>query len=48
MAQQHDDQKSITSRETNPYKTGAAPWTKKNDGAKATSGGPTSGGKIKR
>lgn len=36
--------------ETNPYKqsnSGAA-WTKKNDGSKATTGGPTSNGKIKR
>ncbi len=42
-----DRAKSI---ETNPYKpsnSGAA-WTKKNDGSKATTGGPTSNGKIKR
>jgi len=28
--------------------TSGAPWSKKNDGSKSTTGGPTSGGKIKR
>jgi len=39
-----------SSIETNPYKhsTSGAPWSKKNDGSKSTTGGPTSGGKIKR
>jgi len=39
-----------SSIETNPYKhsTSCAPWSKKNDGSKSTTGGPTSGGKIKR
>ena len=34
--------------DTNPYKQSGAPWTKKNDGSKSTTGGPTSNGKIKR
>ena len=42
-----DRAKSI---ETNPYKSSnsGVAWTKKNDGSKSTTGGPTSNGKIKR
>jgi len=50
MSDKADGLNRASSIETNPHKqsnSGAA-WTKKNDGSKATTGGPTSNGKIKR